>query len=56
MEQTNLTVHMDEHIKQELDDYYSGERLNRVLHSVAQAERGELVTKSLAELEAMTDE
>jgi len=35
------------------DDYYTGERLERIMHSVAQAARGEIVTKSLAELEAM---
>ena len=33
------------------DDYYSGERLNRIRHSIAQAEHGETVTKTLAELE-----
>jgi len=31
------------------DDYYTGERLNRILHSAVQAERGEIVTKSLTE-------
>ena len=35
------------------DDYYNGERLQRVMRSVAQAERGEVVTKTIAELEAM---
>ena len=34
------------------DDYYAGERLNRIRHSIAQAERGEIVTKTLDELEA----
>jgi DNA-damage-inducible protein J len=38
------------------DDYYSGERLERILHSIAQAERGEIVTKTLAELEAMEND
>ncbi len=38
------------------DDYYTGERLERVLHSIGQAERGEIIQKSLAELEAMADE
>ena len=38
------------------DDYYSGARLDRILHSVAQAERGEIVTKTLAELEAMEND
>ena len=38
------------------DDYYTGERLERIMHSVAQAERGEIVTKTLAELEAMEDD
>jgi len=88
MAQTNLTIRIDENIKQEAetlfsriglnmttaitvfirqaireqaipfelkpyDNYYTGARLERVLHSIGQAERGELVTKSLAELEAM---
>ncbi|MCL1866998.1 MAG: type II toxin-antitoxin system RelB/DinJ family antitoxin [Oscillospiraceae bacterium] len=35
------------------DDYYSGERLDRILHSIEQAKHGEVVMKSLAELEAM---
>ena len=35
------------------DDYYKGERLSRILHSIAQAERGEIVTKTMAELEAI---
>ena len=38
------------------DDYYSGARLERILHSIGQAERGEVVTKSFAELETMADE
>jgi len=37
------------------DEYYTGARLERILHSIGQAERGEVVTKSLAELEAMAD-
>ncbi len=91
MAQTNLTVRIDENIKQEAetlfnkiglnlssainvffrqaireqaipfalkpyDDYYTGERLQRVLRSIGQAERGEIVTKSMAELEAMANE
>jgi DNA-damage-inducible protein J len=91
MAQTNLTVRIDETVKQEAeilfsriglnmssainvffrqaireqaipftlkayDDYYTGERLERVLHSAGQAERGETVTKTFAELEAMADE
>ena len=35
------------------DEYYTGARLDRILHSIGQAERGEIVTKSLAELETM---
>ena len=35
------------------DDYYTGKRLERIINSVAQAERGETVTKTLVELEAM---
>ena len=38
------------------DDYYTGERLNRIRRSIAQAERGEIVTKTLAELETMEDD
>ena len=38
------------------DDYYTRQRLERILHSKAQAERGEIVTKTLAELEAMEDD
>ena len=38
------------------DDYYTGERLNRIRHSIAQAERGEIVTKPLADLEAMEND
>ena len=38
------------------DDYYTGARLDRVIHSIGQAERGEVVTKSLAELEAMEND
>ncbi len=91
MAQTNLTIRIDENIKQEAellfskiglnlssainvffrqaireqaipfalkpyDDYYTGKRLERVLHSIGQAERGEIITKSLAELEALADE
>ena len=91
MAQTNLTIRIDENIKQEAetlfnriglttsaainvffrqaireqsipfelkpyDDYYSGERLKRILRSKAQAERGEIITKTLAELEAMEGE
>ncbi len=91
MSQTNLTIRIDENIKQEAemlfnkiglnlssainvffrqaireqaipfalkpyDDYYTGERLERILHSAGQAERGEIVTKSFAELEAMANE
>lgn len=91
MAQTNLTIRIDENIKQEAeilfnkiglnmssainvffrqaireqsipfelkpyDDYYTGERLERIKHSIAQAERGEVVTKTLAELEDMENE
>ena len=38
------------------DDYYSGARLERVMRSIAQAELGETVTKTLAELEAMEND
>jgi DNA-damage-inducible protein J len=88
MAQTNLTIRIDENIKQEADilfnriglnmssainvffrqaireqaipfelrpydDYYSGARMERIAHSMAQAERGETVTRSMAELEVM---
>jgi DNA-damage-inducible protein J len=88
MAQTNLTIRIDEGVKQEAerlfnriglnmsaainvffrqairmqsipfelkpcDEYYSGARLERIMHSVAQAERGEVITKTLAELEGM---
>ena len=38
------------------DDYYTGQRLERILHSKAQAEKGEIITKTLAELEAMEND
>ena len=38
------------------DDYYTGKRLERILHSVEQAESGQIVEKSLAELRAMETE
>jgi DNA-damage-inducible protein J len=88
MAQTNLTIRIDENIKQEAeslfnriglnmsaainvffrqaireqsipfelkpyDDYYSGAKMERLMHSVGQAERGETVTKTIAELEDM---
>ena len=38
------------------DDYYTGARLERILHSIGQAERGEIITKTFAELEVMADD
>ena len=38
------------------DDYYTEARMKRILHSVAQAEKGEIVTKTFAELEAMAND
>ncbi|MCL2169591.1 MAG: hypothetical protein FWB74_06170 [Defluviitaleaceae bacterium] len=38
------------------DDYFTGERLERLLKAKAQVERGEVVTKTLEELEAMVNE
>ena len=35
------------------DDYYTGENLKRLKRSMAQAERGEVITFTMAELEAM---
>ena len=35
------------------DDYYTGENLRRLKRSIAQAERGETITFTMAELEAM---
>jgi DNA-damage-inducible protein J len=86
--QTNLTIRIDENIKQEAeglfnkiglnmsaainvffrqaireqaipfelkpyDKYYSGAKMERLMHSVGQAERGETITKTMAELEEM---
>jgi len=91
MAQTNLTIRIDETIKQEAetlfnkiglnmstainvffrqaireqsipfelkpyDDYYTGARMERLMHSIAQAERGEIVTKTLTELESMEND
>ena len=38
------------------DDYYTGKRLERIQHSIAQAESGQIIEKSLAELRAMETE
>ena len=38
------------------DDYYSGDRMNRIMHSIQQAEQGQIVTKTLSELEAMEND
>ena len=35
------------------DDYYTGENLARLKRSIAQSERGEVITFTMAELEAM---
>ena len=91
MAQTNLTIRIDESIKQEAetlfnkiglnmsaainvffrqaireqsipfelkpyDDYFTETRMERIMRSVKQAERGDIVTKSLAELEAMAND
>ncbi|MCL2006793.1 MAG: type II toxin-antitoxin system RelB/DinJ family antitoxin [Treponema sp.] len=88
MAQTNLTIRIDENIKQEAEtlfskiglnmssainiffrqaireqcipfelkpyeDYYTGENLKRLKRSIAQSERGQIITFSMAELEAM---
>jgi len=88
MAQTNLTIRIDENIKQEAetlfnkiglnmssainvffrqaireqsipfelkpyDDYYTGENLSRLKRSIAQAERGEVISFTIAELESM---
>ena len=88
MAQTNLTIRIDEGIKQEAeilfnriglsissainvffrqaireqsipfelkpyDEYYTGENLARLKRSIAQAERGETITFTMSELEAM---
>jgi DNA-damage-inducible protein J len=88
MAQTNLTIRIDENIKQEAeslfnriglnvstainvffrqaireqsipfelkpyDEYYSGAKMERLAHSIVQAQRGETVTKTMAELEDM---
>lgn len=33
------------------DDYYTGKKMERIMHSIEQAERGETVIKSFMELE-----
>lgn len=38
------------------DNYYTGQRLERILNSKAQAEKGEVIIKTLAELEAMEND
>ena len=88
MAQTNLTIRIDDNIKQEAetlfnriglnmssainvffrqaireqaipfelkpyDDYYTGENLKRLKHSIKQAEKGEVITFTMDELEAM---
>ncbi|MDR1000165.1 MAG: type II toxin-antitoxin system RelB/DinJ family antitoxin [Clostridiales bacterium] len=88
MAQTNLTIRIDENIKQEAerlfnriglnmsaainvffrqaireqsipfelkpyDEYYSGAKMERIMHSIGQAERNETITKTMAELEGM---
>ena len=88
MAQTNLTIRIDDNIKQEAetlfnriglnmssainvffrqaireqaipfelkpyDDYYTGENLKRLKRSIEQAEKGEVITFTLEELEAM---
>jgi DNA-damage-inducible protein J len=35
------------------DDYYTGAKMERLIHSIGQAERGEVITKTIAELEDM---
>jgi len=37
------------------DDYYTGENLKRLKRSIAQSERGETISFTMAELEAMED-
>ena len=91
MSQTNLTIRIDEGIKQEAetlfnkiglnmsaainvffrqaireqsipfelkpyDDYFTDARMNRILRSINQAEKGEIVTKSFTELEIMAND
>jgi DNA-damage-inducible protein J len=88
MPQTNLTIRINESVKQEAerlfnriglnmssavniffrqaireqaipfelrpyDEYFSGVRMERIAHSLAQAERGEVITRTLSELEGM---
>ena len=38
------------------DDYFSESNMERILHSIGQAKSGEVVTKTLAELEAMEND
>ncbi|MCL2813697.1 MAG: type II toxin-antitoxin system RelB/DinJ family antitoxin [Oscillospiraceae bacterium] len=38
------------------DDYFTGKRMERILHSVEQAQKGETITKTFSELEAMEND
>ena len=38
------------------DDYFTGQRLERILQSKTQAEKGDVLTKTFAELEAMEND
>ena len=38
------------------DGYYTEDRMNRIMHSIHQAEKGQIVTKTFAELEAMEND
>jgi DNA-damage-inducible protein J len=38
------------------DDYYNEHNMKRILHSIEQAKTGQVVTKTLAELEAMEND
>jgi len=91
MPQTNLTIRIDEDVKQEAeilfhrigltmssainvffrqaireqaipfelkayDDYFNERNMKRILNSIEQAKAGQVVTKTLAELEAMEND
>ena len=38
------------------DDYYNEHNMKRILHSIEQAKAGKVITKTLAELEAMEND
>jgi hypothetical protein len=52
MAQVNLNVRVDD---KPIDDYFTGKNMERLMHSIGQAERGEVVKMSLEEMEEMLE-